>query len=133
MAYMSQDRKKQIATELKQVLKGTGIKYTLGVRHHSTIVMNIKAGPIDFIKNYNETVGNRSLNYPVKEQYMQVNTFWTHEHFSGEAKDILGKIIKTLNNGNHNNSDPMTDYFDVGWYVDVNVGRWNKPYVLTEK
>jgi hypothetical protein len=22
----------------------------------------------------------------------------------------------------------MTDYFDVGWYIDINVGKWNKPY-----
>ena len=30
---------------------------------------------------------------------------------------------------NHDNSDIQTDYFDVGWYVDVNAGIWNKPYV----
>jgi hypothetical protein len=35
-----------------------------------------------------------------------------------------------MNMGNHDNSDIMTDYFDVGWYVDVNIGLWNKPYIL---
>jgi hypothetical protein len=25
----------------------------------------------------------------------------------------------------------MSDFVDVGWYVEINVGRWNKPYVLT--
>ena len=29
---------------------------------------------------------------------------------------------------NHDNSDIMTDYFDVGWYVDINVGQWNNGY-----
>jgi hypothetical protein len=29
---------------------------------------------------------------------------------------------------NHDNSDIMTDYFDVGWYVNIYVGKWNKPY-----
>jgi len=24
----------------------------------------------------------------------------------------------------------MTDYFNVGWYIDVNIGKWNKPYVI---
>jgi hypothetical protein len=36
-----------------------------------------------------------------------------------------------MNAGNHNNSDVQSDYFDVGWYIDVNIGKWNKPYVAT--
>ena len=35
-----------------------------------------------------------------------------------------------MNDGNHDRSDPQSDYFDVGWYVDVNIGKWNKPYTL---
>jgi hypothetical protein len=35
-----------------------------------------------------------------------------------------------MNQGNWNRSDVQTDYFDVGWYCDINVGSWNKPYVL---
>jgi hypothetical protein len=26
-------------------------------------------------------------------------------------------------------SDSMTDYFHTAFYTDINVGRWNKPYV----
>ena len=32
--------------------------------------------------------------------------------------------------GNFDNSDPQSDYFSVGWYTDINVGKWNKPYVM---
>jgi hypothetical protein len=35
-----------------------------------------------------------------------------------------------MNAGNWDKSDIQTDYFDVGWYIDVNVGRWDKPYAL---
>ena len=28
------------------------------------------------------------------------------------------------------NSDIMTDYFHVKHYVSINVGQWNKPYIL---
>jgi hypothetical protein len=38
--------------------------------------------------------------------------------------------MTAMNDGNHDRSDIQTDYFDVGWYVDVNIGRWNKPYIL---
>jgi hypothetical protein len=35
-----------------------------------------------------------------------------------------------MNDGNHDNSDIQSDYFDVGWYISINVGRWDKPYEL---
>jgi len=40
-------------------------------------------------------------------------------------------IIKALNLDNYDRSDSMTDYFDVGHYVNINIGRWNKPFVFT--
>lgn len=26
----------------------------------------------------------------------------------------------------------MTDYFHVAYYCEINIGKWNKPYVQTE-
>lgn len=137
MAYMGQDRKKGIAEELKMVLKGSGLKYTLSVRNHSTLCMKIKSGPVDFIQNYLDMNQKNWGHVPdklVKEKptYLDVNPYWYHEHFSGVAKDLLEKILKVMNKGNHDNSDIQTDYFDVGWYVDVNVGEWDKPYQLVK-
>ena len=133
MAYMSQERKAQIVPVVKRILKKYRVKGTMAVRNHSTLVLNIKSGAIDFIKNYNETVGAtpRGFGYgsPATTS-IDVNPYWYHEHFTGKAKSFLTDIMVAMNNGNHDNSDPQTDYFDVGWYVDVNVGRWNKPYIL---
>jgi hypothetical protein len=28
----------------------------------------------------------------------------------------------------YDNSDAMIDYFDTAYYVDINVGQWNKEY-----
>ena len=42
---------------------------------------------------------------------------------------------KTLNENRtidyYNNSDSMTDYFDIAYYTDINIGKWNKPYICT--
>ena len=32
----------------------------------------------------------------------------------------------------YNKSDAMSDYFDIAYYLDVNVGKWDKGYVLKE-
>lgn len=140
MAYMSQEKKKKIAEELKKVMKGTGIKYTLGVNNHSTIVMNIKSGPIDFIGDYIKTMKNKPYGIEDRQMqaiegtktqgYMQLNPYWYHEHFSEPVVKLLKRILDAMNEGNHDNSDIQSDYFDVGWYVDINVGKWDKPYVL---
>lgn len=114
MAYMSQERKAQLAPAIKAICKKHGIKASIAVRHHSTLVVNIKSGKIDFGSNDR-----------------QVNPYWYHDHYKDNAPALafLSELIPAMNAGNHDRSDIQTDYFDVGWYVDVNVGQWNKPYI----
>jgi len=114
MAYMSQEKKKQLAPGIKAVLKEYGMKGSIAVDNYSSLVVNLREGPIDF-------GGDR----------IQVNPYWVREHYEGKARDFLTKLVKAMNVGNHDNSDIMTDYFDVGWYIVINVGRWDKPYKVT--
>jgi hypothetical protein len=65
-----------------------------------------------------------------KNRSLDVNPYWYQEHFDGKAKSFLKEVLAAMNSGNHNNSDVQSDYFDVGWYVDVNIGSWNKPYTV---
>lgn len=113
MAYMSQENKKSIVALAKPILKKYGIKATFAVRRNSTLVCNVKAGKIDF-GSTNE----------------QINPYWYHEHFDGKALEFLKELFAVLNKGNWDKSDPTSDYFNVGWYVDVNIGKYGKPYEL---
>ena len=126
MAYISQEQKKAIEPKIKEINKKYGIKARLGIRHHSSLVLNISSGKIDFIKNYNENTTDSQ-----KEESIQVNQYYFKEHFSGEARDYLREVITVMNTDNYDNSDSQTDYFDVGHYIDVNVGKWDKPYEVT--
>ena len=138
MAYVSQDRKQSLAPAVKAVLKKYGVKGSLSIRTHSSLVLTVKSGKIDFVENFIETdskvlhgrkMSQDQIDHIRKNQSVDVNPYWYHEHFSGKAKDFLKEVLAAMNKGNHDNSDAMTDYFDVGWYVDVNIGRWNQPYV----
>jgi hypothetical protein len=139
MAYMSQERKKELAVGLKATMAPYGIKYSVRVRNHSTIVMTITEGPVDFIKNAeairtmkmnDQDFGNRGTD---TRQYLQINTYSIDSHHSGLCAEILNKAEKALNMGNHDRSDVQSDYFDVGWYVDINVGSFDKPYRVVSK
>jgi hypothetical protein len=130
MAYFNQERKKAMAPKIKEILKKYGLKGSLAVRHHSTVVLNIRSGEIDFISNFNECGRVKARDSYQAKGNIDVNVYWYKEHFAGRALMCLEELIPVLNQGNHNRSDIQSDYFDVGWYVDVNIGTWDKPYIL---
>lgn len=138
MAYMSQEKKAKIAPKVKEILKKYGIKGRLGVHHHSTLVMNITSGSIDFIKNYNETAQanpyrNSVQDFQPAKDNIQVNHFHYDKHFTGKALEFFKELVPVMHEGNHDNSDIQSDYFDIGWYVSINIGKWDQPYELTEE
>ena len=139
MAYFNQERKQAKAPAIKAILKKYGVKGSLAVRNHSTFVLNLKSGSIDFVENFIATDANvmhgrkmsqKQIDYIRKNQSLDVNPYWFKEHFNGKALDFLNEVFAEMNNGNHDHSDIQTDYFNVGWYVDVNIGSWNKPYTV---
>ncbi len=135
MAYMSQENKAVIAANIKPILAKYGVKGSLSVCNHSTIVLTLKSGKIDFIENLNRVCNSSHYQTsngfrPATRGHVDVNPYWYQDHFDGKAKKFLSEALRVLNTGNHDNSDSQTDYFDVGWYVDVKVGKWNKPYIV---
>ena len=78
MAYVSQTDKKELSVGIKKVLKKYNMKGTIAVRHHSTLVVNIQSGPIDF---------------NMRDGHDQVNVYWIHEHYEGVAKQFLTELL----------------------------------------
>ena len=135
MAYMSQENKAKISPAIKAILKKYNVKGSLSVRNHMSLVLTIKSGAIDFIGNSNRVCGNDFYQVargftPNTSGYSSVNPFWFKEHYDGEALDFMTEVLAAMNDGNWDKSDIQSDYFNVGWYVDVNIGNWNKPYIL---
>jgi hypothetical protein len=125
MAYMNQEKKAVIAAKLKPILKKYGVKGSLSVRNHSSIVLNVKSGSIDFFADYGDREDARKFG-------IQVNPYWFHEHFEGVSKKFLTEAFDALKSaGYYDNSDIQTDYFDTAYYYNINIGKWNKPYALT--
>ena len=122
MAYVSQKDKAELAPSIKAVLKKYKMKASIAVRHHSTLVVNIKSGAIDF-----------SGNYTHGDQYIQVNEYWIDDHYANNtvAKNFLNELLAAMKGPKYiNNDDAQSDYFSRSHYTDINVGNWNKPYEL---
>jgi hypothetical protein len=138
MAYISQEKKKELAPAIKAVLKKYGMKGTIGINHHSSLVVNLKEGVLDLLgdaQKHNDKVAEQrgQKSYPVGD-YLQVNTYYADEwaideKISNFYEELIGAMKGT---GWYNKSDAMSDYFDIAYYLDVNVGKWDKGYVLKE-
>jgi hypothetical protein len=136
MAYMSPEKKAKIAPKIKAILAKYKVKGSLAVRNHMTLCLNLKSGSIDFIANSNKVCGNSHYQVargfkPSTSGYDQVNPYHFKDHYDGKALAFMQEVFAAMNEGNHDHSDIQSDYFNVGWYVDVNVGLWNKDYILT--
>ena len=101
--------------------------------HHSSVHVTIKAGPVDFSDLYKGHYGSG-------DHYAQINVYHLDNYGKHQPlfEEIL-KIIKTapaLAEGGRewfDKSDAMTDYFHTAFYINLNVGEYDKPYVYNGK
>ena len=138
MAYMSQEHKAKLAPTIRAICKRYGIRATLAVRNHSTLMLTIKQGEIDFIGNSNQVCGNDHYQVargfkPNTSGYESVNPYHYKSHFSGRALEFLQEVIPAMYGPDYfDHSDSQSDYFHCSHYIDVSIGRWNSPYALVK-
>lgn len=119
MAYITAEHTREIKKQLKSAFPA----YKLSVRneHHISVSVHIEASDLEFNDKTVEALkayGN-----------VQINSYHPDRIAgSDKTKETIQKILEIVNKGNHDNSDSMSDYFDVGWYVHLELGHWNKPY-----
>ncbi len=134
MAYMNQERKKLIDAELKKVVPA-GWKYSLAVRNNSTICFTLREAPVDILgdirtRRTDGSTPQTDTTNDLDKGYCELNVYYVPQAFSSpQLVDVFCKIRDALNTGNWDKSDPMTDYFNVGWYVDMSIGRWDTPFI----
>ena len=139
MAFISAEDVKHIRNELKKELPQ--YKFSVVRDHHSSVTISLMKGAAfkdhEYFDRYaQETkVGNLS-----DGEHHQINQHWLEEFYGKENAKVLDKIhiiAKTApakNGGKvwYNDSDAMIDYFDIAYYIHINVGKWNKQYEIVE-
>lgn len=75
------------------------------------------------------------------EMYHQLNEYQLQDAYDSEhwcngvflteqGHKMLQDVVKITRVYNWDDSDSMIDYFDVKFYLHVNIGKWDKPYIL---
>ena len=72
------------------------------------------------------------VSYIRHNRAFDVLPYWYQEHYNGNALSFLKEVLAAMYGSDwYDNSDVQTDYFDTAFYIDVNIGNWNKPYIFT--
>lgn len=138
MAYVSQELKKELSPAIKSVLKKYGLKGSIAVRNHMVLVVNIKSGKLDIIGNWFDKVTKNGRDMTntygdtiKKPEYIDINQYWIDDNYTGIVRDFVKDLYSAMKGDKwFDKSDIQSDYFHTAYYMDVNVGSWNKPYIL---
>ncbi len=86
-----------------------------------------------FANARNDTVEEATeiLKSRLNESYQQINQYHLKDdiYLTDEGKEALKHALQIINFHNWDNSDSMTDYFDVNYYVHLSLGNYDKPFI----
>lgn len=137
MAYISTSEVKEIRKALKEKF-GKNIKFGVRRDNYSSVIITLKEGVIDFYDGSMDSVDKYNGRVRKFEGYEQINQY--HTHFYGKHESLFNDIVEIVKSAPakadggrawYNNSDAQIDYFDTAFYMSINVGYWDKPYVCT--
>ena len=129
MAYINKEEVKEKAVKLKAVAVKHGVKISVAGSNSSTLAVTILSGGIDF---YADGV-NRDKDFDYDNYHMQINAYWCHAYYTGKSQQLFADLLEVMKEGHYDHSDAMTDSFHCSWYNQIQVGKWNKSYVLEVK
>lgn len=75
------------------------------------------------------------FNEPIEKEgiiYHHVNQWGISEseNLTNSGKALFNMIMQIINKYHYDKSDAMTDYFDTNFYIDLEVGKWDRPFEI---
>jgi hypothetical protein len=127
--YDSNLRKKDICKIMREYVKNVypTWKFSTRMDGYNSIYISVMEAPMDvFTAEGKEHIG---------KSYHQVNHYYidTDSWITNYCKVVLKDILGMLNSYNYDDSDAMTDYFNTNFYVNLHIGKYDKPFEIVEK
>ena len=120
MAYISTEEVKVIREELKKNFPSRlGWKLSIVRRDYLSLSISIIKAPFELRNDQNNA-------------YEQVNQYWIESRENKQSIPPLKKIFEIANKNNYDRSDVQSDYFDIGYYLNISIGHFGKPFTPSE-
>jgi len=116
MAYISTEQVKSIRDQIKSAYPR--YKWSVSRRHHSTVVIVLQESDL-----------------PIETKH-QVNQYWykTDEKLDDKSKKVISRVLDICNSVercyDRNAGDVGADYGDSTYFIDMDIGKWDKPHKI---
>lgn len=137
----------QIAKNTREQLKKEfpNCKFSVTIHKYSggrTMTIALMSGDFEALKDEGEaqlnrftlmqyTSEQRSGNQIINNEWVEIPAGYALCNgalLTTKAYDVMKRAAEIGNADNWDHSDSMIDYFDVNYYLDINIGKWNKNY-----
>jgi hypothetical protein len=116
----------EIRTELKRMYPAWKFSVTIAPGGHA-ICVALMAGPVSPFADPQPTDGYAQLNH----RYLK--ELCNGHNITPAAVEMLQQVTEISNRHNWDNSDIQSDYFDVGYYFSLHIGKWDRPFEIVTK
>lgn len=132
MAYISQEMKKKISNRLKSNFPTWSFR--IKIVNNSKVSVTIVRADVDFLNIANEYLKNNFQENGYQNSYRkkeEIQIYGDFPKYFGKNKEAVSKMMKVFEDvnlvgdsvdENYDNSDVMSDYFNVGYYTCINIG-----------
>jgi hypothetical protein len=116
MAYISTEQVKSIRDQIKNAYPN--YKWSISRRHHSTVAIVLQESDLPIVG------------------YQDVNPYWfkTSEKLDDKTKAVFTKVLAICNSVercyDRNAGDMSADYGDSTYFIDLDIGKWDKPHKI---
>jgi len=77
--------------------------------------------------------GHHQLNHYQLRQDFNLEEWCNGVFLTEEGHKVLQRAVEIADEYNYDDSDPMTDYFSVNYYLHMAIGKWDKDFKVVEK
>lgn len=132
---------KDIAREVKQELmkQYPDCKWSIRIERFSggqSLKVALLAAPFKAFTKETDHAGNAVRGYAQLNQYQfhNLNDEYLNNgtYLTKEAWNCMAIAYKVASRDNWNNSDSQIDYFDVNYWLHLEIGNWDKPFIQKE-
>lgn len=144
---------KDITKSIKQQLKKEfpRCKFSVSIERYSmgqSMTVSLMEAPFEAIVNIGSIISGKFVSteeqgYEFKKsaqlnQYTFKNGYNNNETVPGwnngailtqQAWKVMKRAVEITQHFNYDDSDSMVDHFDVNFYLHLNIGKWDKPFV----
>lgn len=123
MAYISADDVKKYRAMIKTEFPvKDGWKFSVSQSHHSTLNIRLMQYPDGYSFPAQSDLNHYHLDNAIEQLDLGKR----------EAQTVR-KMLEIANHGHWDKSDIMTDYFNCAYYINLEIGKWDKCAVSTSE